>query len=143
MFSANAVLGWVRPPFPGADARAPEFADLVGAAVAILRHNIAALAALVLGNIISLGVFGAVMFAANGYLAGALMRAAAPHAPPWLWLFAVPEILAFATAGAAAATLVVGGVTTRAAVRAIGFSAVGLSGTAVLEALLIWLAWGL
>ena len=143
LFSANAVLGWVRPPFPDATARAPEFADLAGAVATILRHNFGALVVLVLGNALSLGVFGAVMFAANGYLAGALMRAAAPHAPPWLWLFVVPEMLAFTTAGAAAVSVVIGTFGVGAAARAIGFSVGVLCAAAVFEAVLIQLAWGL
>ena len=106
-------------------------------------NHLGALAAIVLGNAVSVGVFGTVVFAVNGYLAGALMRAAAPHAPPWLWSFVLPEILAFGTAGAAAAAVVVGKLRGGAAARAIGFSTAVLCATAVFEAMLIHLAWGL
>ena len=141
LFLTYAVLGWMRPPFPDAGAQAPEFTDAAGAAAGILRHNLGSLGVLVLGNVVSVGLFGVVMFAVNGYLAGVLMRAAAPHAPSWLWSFVLPEVLAFATAGAAAAATVLGKMRVPTAARAVGLSVVVLGATAVFEAMLIQLAW--
>ena len=143
LFAANAVLGWMRPPFPGVGAKAPEFVSVAGVATAILQQNLEALAVLVFGNVVSIGIFGIVMFTVNGYLAGGLMQAAAPHAPAWLWSFVLPEMLAFATAGAAATATATGKVRVVFAVRAVAMSAAVLCAAAVLEAVLIRWAWGL
>ncbi len=118
----------------------------MGTAAAILRQNLGALALLVFGNVVSLGTFGVVVYVANGYFAGALMRTVeytAPHVSPWLWSFVLPEVLAFAYAGAAAATAVVGMAQVPTAVRMVGLSAAILCASAVFEAILIGWAWGL
>ena len=118
----------------------------MAAATAILQQNLGALAVLVFGNVISLGMFGVVVYVANGYFAGALMRTVeytAPHVSPWLWSFVLPEVFAFAYAGAAAATAVVGMAQIPTAVRMVGLSAAILCASAALEAILIGWAWGL
>ncbi|MDE0004926.1 MAG: stage II sporulation protein M [Rhodospirillaceae bacterium] len=146
LFAAGAVLGWWRPPYPEASAQAPEFFGVMDAAGAILLQNLGALTLLVLGNVVSVGTFGVVVYVVNGYLAGALMRTVeytAPHVPPWLWSFVLPEVFAFAYAGAAAVAAVVGMTNIRDAVHMVGFSAVILCTSAVFEAIVVRWAWGL
>lgn len=141
LFLVMVVLGWTEPLF--AAAHAPEFSGIAAKSVAIIGRNLGALALLVLGNTITAGVFGAVVFAANGYWAGTLMRASAAHAPVWLWSFVPVEVVAFALAAAVAAPVVFADSGVGLAVRVIGFSAGLLCVSAVFEAVLIQLAWSL
>lgn len=142
LFLAMAVFGWRNPVV--SDARAPEFSGIAAESGVIIRRNLGALALLVVGNAVTVGVFGAVAVGANAYWAGSLMRAASADVPPWLWSFVPVEVLAFAVAAAASAPAIfVGAGSASRAARAVGFAAGLLCLSAVFEAVLIQRAWRL
>ena len=121
------------------------FRTLLVLNIAFFGSGVGALVVLVLGNVVSIGTFGIVVYAVNGYFTGALMRTVectASDVSPWLWSFVFPEVFAFARAGAVATMMVVGKESIPIAIRAIGGSAGILCATAILEAVLIRWAWG-
>lgn len=142
LFLVMVVFGW-RDPIVS-DARAPEFSGIAAESVAIMRRNLGALVLLVIGNAVTVGVFGAVAVGVNAYWAGSLMRATSGDAPPWLWSFVPVEVVAFVVASAASAPMVFfGGRSAGRAARAVGFAAGLLCLSAVFEAVLIQRAWRL
>lgn len=142
LFLVMAVFGWRNPVI--SDARAPEFSGIAAESAAIMGRNLGALALLVIGNAVTVGVFGAVAVGANAYWAGSLMRAASADAPPWLWSFVPVEVFAFVVACAASAPAVfIGADSAGRVARAVGFAAGLLCLSAVFEAVLIQRAWRL
>ena len=145
VFATACIQGWNQPATP---IQAPPFEGVAGKAIEIFAHNAGATLVIVVGSVCTAGVFGVLMHGVNGYMAGALMRSTVEHElQPWLWLFAPGEVLAFATAGAAAAAVTIaafrGRSTARAGLRVVALSLAGMAPSAVLESLLIKLDWGL
>lgn len=145
VFAAASAQGWNRPAAP---IEAPPYEGVANKAMEIFAHNAGATLTIVIGSVCTVGLFGVLMHGVNGYMAGALMRATVEHGlQPWIWLFAPGEVLAFASAGAAASAVTVAAFRGRSAVRA-GFRVVAVSlaamaTSAMLESVLIKLAWGL
>ncbi len=145
VFTFACVQGWNEPVIP---IQAPRFEGVASKAMEIFAHNAGATLAIAVGSVCTVGVFGVLMHGVNGYMAGALMRSTVEHElTHWIWLFAPGEVLAFASAGAAAATVAIsafkGRSTVRAGLRAVALSLAIMAPSAVLESVLIKLAWGL